>query len=128
MVDISRNTYERNGIETIIDNDRILWLNEKHIKEGLDHKHLREITRKYNSNHRKHRYELIEEPKKKVQQNSCRWKIRNQSMDSRTMSAHEFRTRLRFKQCDVILTKEPSLLTKIMSSFVAENLQTSFKL
>ena len=49
-------------------------------------------------------------------------------MDSRTTSAHEFRTRLRFKQCDVILTKEPSLLTKIMSSFVAENLQTSFKL
>ena len=30
MVDISRKTYERNGIETIVDNDRILWLNEKH--------------------------------------------------------------------------------------------------
>ena len=100
----------------------------KNIEEGLDHENLQEITTKYNSNHRKHRYELIEEPKKKVQQNSCRWKIRNQSMDSRTTSAHEFRTRLRFKQCDVILTKEPSLLTKIMSSFVAENLQTSFKL
>ena len=109
-------------------NDGIFWLNAKHIEEGLDHENLQEITTKYNSNHRKHIYELIEEPKKKVQQNSCRWKIRNQSMDSRTMSAHEFRTRLQFKQCDVILTKEPSLLTKIMSSFVAENLQTSFKL
>ena len=31
MVDISRKTYERNGIETIVDNDGILWLNEKHI-------------------------------------------------------------------------------------------------
>ena len=38
MVDISRKMYERNGIETIVDNDGILWLNEKHIKEGLDHK------------------------------------------------------------------------------------------
>ena len=38
MVDMSRKTYERNGIETIIDNDRIFWLNEKHIEEGLDHK------------------------------------------------------------------------------------------
>ena len=28
MVDISRKTYERNGIETIIDNDGMLWLNE----------------------------------------------------------------------------------------------------
>ena len=66
MVDISRKTYERNGIETIVDNDRILWLNGKHIQEGLDHKNLREVTTKYNSNHRKHRYELLEEPKKQV--------------------------------------------------------------
>ena len=42
MVDISRKTYERNGIETV-DNDGILWLNKKHIEEGLDHKNLREI-------------------------------------------------------------------------------------
>ena len=38
MVDISRKTYERNDIETIVDNDGILWLNEKHIEEcRLDH-------------------------------------------------------------------------------------------
>ena len=29
MVHISRETYERNGIETIVDNDGILWLNKK---------------------------------------------------------------------------------------------------
>ena len=39
MVDISRKKYEKNGIETIVDNSGILWLNEKLI-EGLDHKHL----------------------------------------------------------------------------------------
>ena len=38
-------------------------------------------------------------------------------MDSRTTSVHEFRTRLGFKQHDVILTKEQSVLTKIMSLF-----------
>ena len=63
MVDISRKTYERNGIETIGNNEGILWLNEKHIEEGLDHKNLREITTKYHSDHRKHRYELVEEPR-----------------------------------------------------------------
>ena len=36
MVDISRKTYERNGIETILGNDGIFWLNQKHIEEGLD--------------------------------------------------------------------------------------------
>ena len=57
MADISRKTYERNSIATIVDNGGILWLNEKYIEEGLDHKNLREITIKYHSDHRKHRYE-----------------------------------------------------------------------
>ena len=33
IVDISRKTYERNGLETIADNDGILWFNEKRIEE-----------------------------------------------------------------------------------------------
>ena len=44
MVDISRKAFERNDTETIVNNDGILWLNEKHIEEGLDNKNLREIT------------------------------------------------------------------------------------
>ena len=43
MVDISRKTYERRGIETIVDNDGILW---KSIEEGLDHSNSREMTKK----------------------------------------------------------------------------------
>ena len=56
--------YARNGIETIVDNDGVLRLNEKHIEEGLDNKNLREITTKYHSDHRNHRHELAEESKK----------------------------------------------------------------
>ena len=62
--DISRRTDERNGIERMVDNDGVLWLNGKYIVGGLDHKNLWEITTKYHSNHIKHRYELVEEPKK----------------------------------------------------------------
>ena len=40
MVDISRKTYERNGIETIVDGNGIMWLNEIHIEKELDHKNL----------------------------------------------------------------------------------------
>ena len=61
MVDINRKTYERNGIETIVDNDGVLSLNKKHIEEGLDHKDLQEITIKYHSDYREHRYELLGE-------------------------------------------------------------------
>ena len=53
-------TCERNGIETIADNDGILWLNEK---EGVDHTKLWKITTKSHSDHRKQRYELTDEPK-----------------------------------------------------------------
>ena len=48
-------------------------------------------------------------------------------MDCRTTSAHKFRTRLGFKQYDVILTKEQSVLIKIMSSYEGENTQTQYK-
>ena len=37
---------------------------KKDIEEGLDHKNVQEITTKYHSDHRKHSYELIDEPKK----------------------------------------------------------------
>ena len=62
MVDVSRETYERNGVETIVDSNGILWLNQKH-NERLDHKNVRVTTEKYFSDHRKHRCELVEESK-----------------------------------------------------------------
>ena len=48
MVNLSRETCERNGIETIVDNDGILPLNKKNIDGQLGHKNLQEITIKYN--------------------------------------------------------------------------------
>ena len=47
-------------------------------------------------------------------------------MDCITTSAHKFRTKLGFKQYDIILAKEQSVLTKMMSSFVGENMQTQY--
>ena len=98
MVDISRKTYERNGIETIVDNDGISWLNEKHIEEELHHKNLKEITAKYNSNHGKHRYELVKEPEKQCNRIFIDEKLAVKViMDCRTTSAHKFRARVGFK-------------------------------
>ena len=55
----------KNGVETIADDDEILWLHEKHIEQVLDWKNLRLTIEKYNSDHRKYSYELVDEPKKK---------------------------------------------------------------
>ena len=35
---IAKETHEENGVEVIVDDSDNLWLNEKHIEEGLDHK------------------------------------------------------------------------------------------
>ena len=59
----------KNGVETIVDSDEVLWLNEKHIEEGLDHKYLWVTTVNYLSDYRKGRYNLAVEPKKTTQQN-----------------------------------------------------------
>ena len=47
-------------------------------------------------------------------------------MDCRTTAAHKFRTRLGFKQYDVILAKEQSVLMKIKSLFEGESIQTQY--
>ena len=63
MIDITKETWGGNGVEVIVLNG-IKWLNEKHIEERLDHANLPVFTRKYRSKYRKHRYELLDEPKK----------------------------------------------------------------
>ena len=47
-------------------------------------------------------------------------------IDFKVRSAYQFKAKLGFKQYDVILTKKQSVLTKIMSSFEVENMQTHY--
>ena len=53
MLDISREWYKRNGVETIVDSNGILWLNERYIEDGLAHKNLWMTVEKYLSDHRR---------------------------------------------------------------------------
>ena len=47
MSDITKEAFENNSIEVIIDSVNTLWLNEKHIEEKLGHKNLPAIANKY---------------------------------------------------------------------------------
>ena len=91
---------------------------------------MRVNTVKYPSGYREHRYEIIDDPPKK-QPNICfiRKELATKVfMDCRTTAAHEFKTRLVFKQNHVILTKDQSVLTKVKSSFEGENMQTQYNM
>ena len=48
----------------IVVNTGTLWLNEKHVEQKLGHKNLPVITNKYDPVYKKHRYELVDKPKK----------------------------------------------------------------
>ena len=64
MVNINNETYENNNIEATAGGIGMLWLNEKHIERKLGHKNLLFMTKKYDQKDKKHRYELVNEPKK----------------------------------------------------------------
>ena len=70
---------------------------------------------KYHLDLRKHRLELIDKPKKITHINFIHKELAVKIItDCGTAAAHTFKTKLRFKQYDDILTKEQSVLTKIM--------------
>ena len=46
MFNITKETWENNAIEVIVDSVNELWLNEKNIEEQLDQKNLSVITKK----------------------------------------------------------------------------------
>ena len=59
VLKITKETWENNGIEVIVDSVNALWLNEKHIEEQLGHNNSQVITNKIN---KKSRYELVDKP------------------------------------------------------------------
>ena len=74
-----------------------MWLNEKYIEEGSGHKNLQQITIKYHSDLRKHRYELVDESKKQCPRIITDKKlVIKVTMDARITTRHKFRTRLGF--------------------------------
>ena len=92
-------TYERNSVKTMVDNDEILWLNKKHIEEGLDHINLWKVTIKCHLDHKKNRFELVDEPKKQSNRIFIDGKLTiTVIMECRKTSAYKFRTKLGFKQ------------------------------
>ena len=117
-----------NGIEVIADENGELWLNEGNIEEGLDCVCLRNTTKKYPSKCRKHRCEIVDEPKEQPHRifihDDLAIKI---IMDSKTDESCNFKRRLGFKLYDVINTKQQTITKAIKEVFEREDIQTKYK-
>ena len=127
MVNITKETYENNGIEVITDKSGELWLNERHIQQQLGLKNLPALTNRYREEYKKSRYELIDDPIKQ----SCRRFIYNDLvlkliMDCRTDASCNLKRNLAFTLHDVINTKEQTVINSIKDALEGENIQTQY--
>ena len=58
MINVTKKTFENNGIEVIVDSVNTLWLNEKNIEKKLGLQNLPVVTNKCDEIYKKCRYEL----------------------------------------------------------------------
>ena len=126
MVNISKETYENNGIQVITDKFGKLWLNERHVQQKLGLKKLPALTNQYPKEYKKQRSELNEstnQPNRRFIHVDLALKI---IMNSRTDESCKFKKHLGFTLHDVINTKEQSVISAIKDAFEGENMQTQY--
>ena len=118
MVYISKETYENNDIEAIVDGIATLWLNEKHIEKKFGHKNLAVITNKYDPVYKKDRYELVNRLKKQQHRRFlCSDLALKVIMDCRPDESCNLKRNLGFRSHGVINTKEQTVLKPIKDAF-----------
>ena len=118
VVVITKETFENNDIEAIIDGVNTLWLNEKQIEKKLGHKNLPSITNKYNEIYKKHRRELVNEPIKQPNRRFLRYDLALKIIiDCRTDEPCNLKKNIGFTLHDVINTKEQTMINSIKDSF-----------
>ena len=126
MANITRETYEANGIEVIADKLDKLWLNKRHVEKKLGHKNLHVLTNQYPKEYKKQRSELNEstnQPNRRFIHVDLVLKV---IMNSRTDESCKFKRNLGFTLHDVINTKEQTVINSIKDTFEGENMQTQY--
>ena len=126
MVNITKETYEANGIEVITDKIGEVWLNERDIQKQLGLKNSPALTNKYDKEYKKQRSKLNESTKQSHTRFIHVDLALKVIMDCRTDESWKFKRNLGFKLHDVINTKEQSVINSIKDAFEGENMQTQY--
>ena len=126
MVNITKETYENNGIQVITDKLGKLWLNERHVQQKLGLKNVPALTNQYPKEYKNQRSELNEstnQPNRRFIHIDVALKI---IMNSRTDESCKVKKRLGFTLHDVINAKEQTVTNSIKDAFEGENMQTQY--
>ena len=125
VLKITKETWENNGIEVIVDS--VNTLTEKHIEEQLGHENLQVITNKYNKIYKKRKYQLVDKSVKQPNITFLRVNLALKIiMDCRTDKSCSLFKKLGFKLYDVINTKEQTIINSIKDTLKGENIQAQY--
>ena len=132
MANITKGTYEVNGLEVITDNLNNLWLNERHVETQLRLTNLPAFTNKYIK-----KYNEYKEYKKQGSELNISTKQPNRRfirvelalkiiMNCRTDESCNLKRNLGFTLHNVINTKEQTVINSIKDAFEGEDMQTQY--
>ena len=115
---IDKNLWQDNGVETI-EYKNYLWLNERNLGKSANYNEIRKLSIKYDNKCIKQRKEFIKNCKKQC----CRKFIREDLAVylllhiNRVPSIIKFRSKLGFKNNELVLSKECSIIIKLINAF-----------
>ena len=135
VLKIIAETYAKNCIHNMINKEKILWLRNKDLGGKLSVENIydlidkeikgrfetRNLTNEQTKEYKRHGSKLIDGEKFMYTREDIIMLIIMHCRVS-TPEPNEFKTRLGFNQHDLIMTKEKSVLTKIMKLFLAEGI------
>ena len=125
MYTCSTKTWKKNGVEAI-NYDGEKWINQTQLGNALGHSNIASRTQYYSSEYKRKSYEIQD----CEDYQPCRMFLKEElavtiMMDTRT-KAVEFRAKFKNNQHDPILTKEQSIVSKIVKAFSNEKIIEQF--
>ena len=126
MDNITKERYEKNGIEVVADKLGELWSNKMNVREQLGHKNLQALTKKCDDKYKKCIYELNEstkQPNRRFIHNDLALKI---IKNCRTDESCNLKRNLGFTLHDVINSKEQTVINSMKDAFEGENMQSQY--
>ena len=132
MANITKDTYDANGIEVITNDLNNLWLNERHVETQWRFSNLPALIKKYIK-----KYNKYKECKKQISELNISTKQPNRRfirvelalkiiMNCRADESGNLKKNLGFTLHDVINTKEQAVINSIKDAFEGEDMQTQY--
>ena len=115
---IDKNLWEDNGVETI-EYKNYLWLNERNLRKSANYYEIRHLSVKYDNEYIRQRKEINKKCKKQSNRKSITEDLATYLLShiNSVPCVIKFRSKLGFKNNELMLSKEFSIIIKLVNAF-----------